>query len=422
MESLHRKALILFFVTLGVLSLSGRAQEHITRSFTADCQTFFGLHIHRASPTTWPPIPFGAWRLWDADGVVWAKVEPKKGEWNFSALDKYVALAEEHHVQVMMPLGTPPPWASARPTEAPAFRPGSAAEPRDMQDWRDYVQTMATRYKGKVHFWELWNEINDKGFYTGTPQKMVDLAKEADEILKRTDPQNALVSPSFTYGLRGIPALEAYMRAGGGEYADVIGSHYYVQSQPPEAVLPLADALKKALYSAGVRHKALWDTEVGYFIYSRTTDVKPQGSFSKILSDDEGAAYVTRFMILNCASEIVRVYWYDWDSDAMGLGDGKGTKTKPAAVAYGQLQKWLVGAVMTSCDSDVSHTWVCGITRDGGYEAHIVWNTERNESFRLPSAWRAQNERELDGSAHVLKGASSIQIGIKPILLENKTP
>ena len=80
------------------------------------------MHIHGMvvprpglkEPTPWPSVPFGAWRLWDAY-VGWPQLEPKQGTWNFSTLDKYVALAEAHNVEILLPLGLTPEWASARP-------------------------------------------------------------------------------------------------------------------------------------------------------------------------------------------------------------------------------------------------------------------------------------------------------------------
>src|SRR5258708_39769235 len=103
---------------------------------------FFGMHIHHmltgaAQPTPWPAIPFGSWRLWDAY-VVWPALEPEKGKWNFSTLDKYVAMAEEHHVEILLTLGLTPPWASTRPEEKSGYSPGNAAEPKNMSDWQDF--------------------------------------------------------------------------------------------------------------------------------------------------------------------------------------------------------------------------------------------------------------------------------------------
>src|SRR5437588_10761422 len=88
---------------------------------------FFGMHIHHAGTTTsWPVIRFGAWRLWDAHSA-WPDLEPRRGQWNWVNLDQYVALAEQHQVEILLPLGLSPPWASARPAEPSSYGVGSTA-------------------------------------------------------------------------------------------------------------------------------------------------------------------------------------------------------------------------------------------------------------------------------------------------------
>ncbi|MBD2101106.1 beta-galactosidase [Leptolyngbya sp. FACHB-261] len=68
----------------------------------------FGMHIHEAAGVTpWPTVPFASWRLHDAY-VGWSYLEPEKGRWDFSKLDRYVALAQEHQVEILLPLQFPP--------------------------------------------------------------------------------------------------------------------------------------------------------------------------------------------------------------------------------------------------------------------------------------------------------------------------
>ena len=74
--------------------------------------TFFGMHISntvqgRRPPHPWPIVRVPAWRLWDA-GVTWPNLEPAKGQWEFSVLDKSLAIAQENHTEVMLTLGFTP--------------------------------------------------------------------------------------------------------------------------------------------------------------------------------------------------------------------------------------------------------------------------------------------------------------------------
>ena len=194
--------------------------------------TYFGMHIHRATNgTPWPAVPFGAWRLWDSK-VTWPDLEPARGQWNFTLLDKEVSLALAHQVEPIVPLALSPTWASARPQEPASHQPGGAAEPANMADWRNYVRTLGMRYKGRVFQYEIWNEPNVPKFYSGSISTLVDLTREAYTILHGIDPSILVISPSYP-GFPGLVGLDQFLAQGGGNYCDVIGFHLYVTEQPP---------------------------------------------------------------------------------------------------------------------------------------------------------------------------------------------
>jgi hypothetical protein len=354
---------------------------------------------------------------------MWYELEPQRGQWNFKELDKDVALAEKNHLQLMLDLAFTPTWASARPQEIRKFpdRPGYTAEPRDMNDWRDYVRTVSTRYKGRIQAYEVWNEPNGRDFYSGSVEQLVRMAKEAYTILHEVDPTITVVSPPPSGS--GFNYLDQYLAAGGGEYADVISFHFYATPNPPEAMLGMVARAKQIMAKYGLSAKPLWCTEVGYFIESQDREVRPMGIF-QVLPREQAAAYVARSYILLWPTGVSRLYWYGWDDPSMGLADGQGIGTnigtirKLAADAYDRVAGWLVGAVMTSCMSDASDTWVCDLTRDDKYSAHIVWNPHGDRRFSIPSAWGVRLEEHLSGPNTSLEGAQDTQIGVMPVLLE----
>lgn len=381
--------------------------------------TLFGMHMHSAhNKTPWPAVPLATWRLWDA-GVSWPDLEPRPGEWNFEILDRYVELAAQHQVEILLPLGLTPRWASARPTESSAYSPlvgddGRAAEPKNIEDWRNYVRTVATRYKGKIRNYEIWNEPNATGFYSGTVDQMVALAREAYQILKQVDSSITVVTPAATGGdtgpdwVDGTSWLDEFFSKGGGAYGDAIGYHFYVIPQPPEAMSPLIERVKGVMAQHGLSQKPLWNTESGWF-------------YPKIITDEqEAAAYVARSYLLNWAGGVSRLYWYSWDGASNGIlrmiDPDDRTELKPAAIAYAELQKWLVGARMNGC-SENKNGWTCPLIRQGGDRAWIVWNPYGNLFFEVPQNWNVQQVRDLRGDTRKLT-ESAIAIGKLPLLLE----
>src|SRR5437773_11156385 len=129
-----------------------------------------------------------------------------------------------------------PSWESARPSEVSSYSPGATAEPADLQRWRDYVRTVAQRYKGRVRHYEIWNEPNLRQFYTGSTAAMVDLAREAFQTLKAVDSDIVVVSPAVTER-GGVAWLDESLRRRGAQYADAVGLHLYVAPMAPDAMV-----------------------------------------------------------------------------------------------------------------------------------------------------------------------------------------
>ena len=365
---------------------------------------FFGMHIHRAgSSTPWPSVPVPARRLWDAR-VTWPDLEPSKGQWRFGTLDNCLVMAQDHNQDLLLTLGLTPRWASSRPQEPSGYQPGFAAEPTDIEDWRTFVTTVATRYKGRIHYYEIWNEPNLKQFWSGTTDQLLAMTREAAQIIHGIDPHALVVSPPATSGY-GVKWLAEFLSKGGGQYVDVIGYHFYVADQPPEAVVPVIHQVQQTMADNGVGSKPLWDTEAGWF--------KP----NPFPSQELGAAYLARAYILNWAAGVQRFYWYAWDNHKMTIQttDADDATLTPAGRAFGIIQKWLIGARMDWCEQQADNTWTCQLERDGTRD-WIVWNPDGKKDFSVPAAWHPKNVVPLLEETHPLNG-TSLEIGPVPVLL-----
>ena len=394
--------LILPFILLS----SGNTATEIKAPGQPIPSTYFGLHIHRVTDKTpWPAVAVPTWRLWDAQ-VKWPDLEPSKGHWQFDTLDKYVALAEQHHTQILLPLAVTPQWASSQPNKKSGWqKPGLTADPRDTSDWQNYVRQVASRYKGRIFAYEIWNEPNFLQYWTGNTDQLVALTKEAHDIIKSIDPAAILVSPSASTG-RGVPWLADFLSKGGGRYVDAIGFHFYVHPQPPEALWPLIERVKQILRDNGAGDKQIWCTELGW------AEPKP------FPSEELAAGYLARSFILSWASGVHRLYWYAWDNHnwvSIETTQADNQTLRPAGQAYATIQRWLVGASMDTCNESSDHTWTCQL-HSGGESQWIVWNTDTSKSFTVPASWRITNIDFLLRETQQLHNAT-IEIGPIPELL-----
>lgn len=374
---------------------------------------YFGIHLHRADTTTaWPFVRFGSWRLWDA-GVDWAKLEPARRVWRFEKLDRLIALAEAHDAEPILTLGVTPTWAAARPHEPFVYGAGGASEPRDLADWENYVRSVANRYKGRLRYFEIWNEPKygdiepTKGaFFSGTVKNLVDLACAARRVAREVDPDIRVVGPGFTgAGDR----LERFLAAGGGRCIDVVGFHFY--GATPEKARERIRDVRQIMQQQGVGHLPLWNTEQGYEVVGPHARIPGNLGF-EVPDEATEAAYIVRSLVLGADAGLSRFYFYSWER----LLDKAG-QPEPGAHAIAASVRWLRGARITGChESD--RFWICGLERTGR-KAWLVWATAGVRAWRVPTVWQAKAFERFDGPAGVLAD-SRIEIGMAPVLIKQE--
>jgi hypothetical protein len=397
------KKVAIFVPLLLSASLLGAAVQ-LTPSSQPIPPTFFGMHFQTGN-NPWPAVPVGSWRLWDSQ-TRWPDIEPSKGNWRFDTLDKDVSMAEQHDTDVLLTLGVTPQWASAHPDVKSGWQqPGLTSEPLDMEDWRAFIRQVATRYKGRIHAYEVWNEPNLKQYWNGNTDQLIALVREAHDIIKGIDPTALIVSPSATTG-GGVGWLDDFLRKGGAQYVDVIGYHFYVYPQPPEAMVDLIQKVKQTLANNGAGDKPIWGTEIGW------AGPKP------FPSEELGASYIARAYTLSWAAGVTRLYWYSWYDHkwvSLETTEADNQTLKPAGQADAIMQQWLSGARMDSCNKGGDGTYSCQLDRNGAKE-WIVWNANGMKNFSVPSSWHATTVMPLLGQPQPVSG-SNIQIGPTPQLL-----
>lgn len=334
---------------------------------------YFGMHLHRAHDATqWPRVAFGSWRLWDA-GVTWAHLEPEPEVWRFYRLNLILDLAERAGVELVLPLAMTPRWASARPERKSFYGPGQASEPADPQLWERYVRKVVDHTAGRVRHYEIWNEPGSSRFFNGTPQALLDLQQRAYRIVKEADPGHVVISPSVTR-FKDLDWFSRYLALGGGEVADVVGYHFYLDGRPPERVVDLVAAVRQRMAQAGV-DKPLWNTESGF----RTDAARP--------SDIPEDAYMLRYLVMAWAAGVDRFFYYSWDHGRMGLQEGRTGTINAAGRAYDFAATRLAGARDLRCP-DRGELRVCKLTLEDGTPARLVWSADGEpRPWVAPASW-----------------------------------
>jgi hypothetical protein len=383
----------------------------------------------------WPQVPFKSMRLWDTE-TTWAQINTGEGEYDWTLFDRWLADANQFNVTgVMYTFGRTPQWASSRPNDqtcAIAWGPGACDPPKDLnadgtgpdQLWQDFVAAIAKRSAGRIKYWEMWNEPHNAYYWNGTVPQLVRMAKDARNVILSIDPQAVLLTPP-THGSYQV----SYFAAGGGQYADVITYHGYVQHGGcagfPQAAdeLTYIDGVRSNMATYGQAGKPLWDTEVGWGVTSG----------SCFFHSNLQAAFVAQLYMLHWSAGVDRVFWYQYNNQQAGTlwrpnpdpkhRNDRGTLLRPG-IAYREVYKWMVGAIMDGPCSVSGTTWTCHFKRSSGYVAEAVWDTSQtcnkgictSVDYTVNSQYN--NYRTLGGKRFKITG-DKVQVGAKPILLEN---
>jgi len=338
---------------------------------------------------------------------MWTSVNPSQGVYDWTTLDAIVADAAASGYDLVMDLGSPPQWASARPDEvSPLGYTGSAAEPlgapNDMTIWTNWISAIATRYNGRINYWEIWNEPafpTDPGsFFTGPPQTLLSLQRSAYSTLKAINSGNVVLTPAFTT----LDYLACYAAIGGTASADILAFHDYAAAGP-ESLRQFIAPNVRLVENAFANPLPVWNTERGWL--------------APLLAGDVQASYLARAYLLNWAAGLPRVYFYSWDAGGLGVmplyGDGS---VAPAGDAYYWIQQWLTGKVMSGgLVPDASGNWVATLTAGDGTVSHVVWNPGSTASYALPAGWPAQQVQTLSGATSATTPGATINIGPKPV-------
>jgi len=369
--------------------------------------TYFGMSIGIGAG--WPPLPFGA--LGKGPATTWAFLEPSKGHYDWSRLDALVNQAQAHGMPMFYSTDYVPKWAaidksSCRPAVFNNTVCRSTAA--NIQDWDDFVTALATRYKGKIDMYELWNEPDQPEESTATVGQMVTLTNHMYKIIRSIDPGALIGSPSIIT----TQWLDSYWAAGGVHDVDVVTLHGYPGNTPPESICYFRTQPLKAVMAKYGISKPLWDTE----------DSWGSGDIGRTFSGEQRFAFVARHYLMHWSCGVSRYYWWLWSRGDWGaMIEANGGKNE-AAVAYENVQNWMVGATMPQpcvpVKGDKYHaTYTCDLTRDGGYQARAVWNTDGSSTYLAPNQFA--HYRDLEGRKYAVPSNHQVMISPKPILLEN---
>ena len=367
-------------------------------------RAFFGMTVLDSEHVT-PPLNYGTTRTWDSFPMLdWAEINSSSGVYQFQDLDAFVQLNQARGAEVIYTFGRTPQWASSKPEAPGPYGPGQCAPPADLRNWDNYVTAIASHVGPRITYWELWNEPQDPNYYCGDMQTLLTMAEHAYRIIKSINPAAQIITPTGTAS-DGPAWLDAYLSKGGGDYADIISFHGYCDTEA-ESINPVVARYEKVIAAHGQGSKPLWDTEADW-----------AGDADDVLEGNENRTdFMAKYYFLQWSDGVSRFVLYAYDGGTWGGLWNPVTGADQDVASYNVIQQWMVGASMTSaCTSYSNRTWSCPLSREGGYQALVLWNSTKTVSYPVPGQYT--DVRDLNGNVRPLpKG--NLQVGDSPVLVE----
>jgi len=234
----------------------------------------------------------------------------------------------------------------------------------------------------------------------------------------------------------------------GSAATDIISGHTYFShgAEPEDRMVYISNEM--AMLSPA-DHAKPYITGEGGWGKNTNSDGTPSVSDPKLQ-----AAYVVRWYIELLILGVSRGYWFAWDEfEPDGAGglwspmpitfpplecttpdDAIGGYYCSGAIAYKQMVNWLSGATLASatcprtCTNPTRGMFTVSMTRSGGYQAIVAWDSTPVESCNNPQCgstpvsktpFPVAQWRDVAGNTH---SGSPATIGASPIIVENMAP
>ncbi|MCB0201824.1 MAG: beta-galactosidase [Anaerolineae bacterium] len=184
---------------------------------------------------------------WVKQWFAWDDIEAAgKGQYDWSIPDRIVQQTEEHGLKLLVRVDREPAWAGP--------------PPQNTQHLVDFLNALATRYKGRIDAIQIWNEPNlarEWGNQPPNPAQYAQMLRASYQAIKSADPNMIVITagmaPTGTCCDVAMPDdrfyREMYQAMGGNSdgYFDMLGVHGAGFAAPPE-ISPDETAANKPLY------------------------------------------------------------------------------------------------------------------------------------------------------------------------------
>jgi hypothetical protein len=375
---------------------------------------------------------------WGRQDFTWSRIESKPGVYDWQAYDTLVDTCRAHGLLLFGNLAYGPSFHDPR-------------TPEGVEAYCAFAREVVKRYRGKVDFWQIWNEPNG-GFWKGTPEQYAALLAAAGRAIHEASPDAKVLGLNMAFC--DVLWAERILKAVPYDCFDVACFHPYRPPSAPEepfdwweldqyvkswhrndltADYPLVrmtfleqtEELIEVMKRFG-EPKPIWITEICW-----NTHIHPYGT-----SELRQADLLVRFHVLAMASgRIDKVFWWTLkdggdrqfdQADMVGLVRAD-LEPKYAYYAFAWMARMLEGAVLVRNELSGPDVYAV-LFRDepADKDVMVAWSTKPYAYIRVNNP-QGLTVHDVFGTRRfvpfdpVRTGSLSVPLGESPIYITAPT-
>lgn len=336
----------------------------------------------------------------------WDDFEPRPGEYDFTWLKAFCALARERGIGLRPYVGYTPAWAGGTGTDDQAWND----PPADLSAWGEFVRRLVTELREfpNILSYEFYNEENARFWWDGTVSGYRDMLRTAVAAVRAAGSpvpvlMGGLVTPDPDW-------LAAVADPGAAVGFDVVAFHAYPETWSPPGVTveTYLDERYRREFVSRAGGRPVWINEMGFATAPGRTERQQANWFARAVStflQDPAVTHLGLYELRDSPPE--RPVLGESENYYLGLIRTDGTR-KLAFETVRLLARLLntgrLGPVAVRAEAHgpgAGPVYTRGFERpDGGWVLFVYTLAGRTRvDLRLPSPRRAATLFELQGDA-----------------------
>lgn len=285
----------------------------------------------------------------------WRNLEPSRGSYDWTEMDRLVAITARHGVKFLPNVSATPRWIAERPRRSNQYwRPGNRAEywrapPRSPAPYAELHRRLVLRYGPRGTFWtqnpdpalrqnpvpvrdwQIWNEPTARWFWDRRryARSYTRLLRASYRAIHRADRGARVVVGGLVAGAADYPpwdAMRDLYRAGGKRWFDVVAVHPFTNTTSARVTVrrtvEVVRRVRAHMRRNGDRRTPVILTEM---TWPAALGKVPRDALVRLSTTTEGQvarlkeAY-RQFARARRRLNVTEVYWFTWSSqyDATG--------------------------------------------------------------------------------------------------------